>query len=105
MKLYTVVYTPEAEEQLVDLYLYIAAAAGNDYNAARFVDAITRFCDGMEYFPERGEMRDDIKPGLRITNYDGSTNVAFTIDEDALRVEIIGIFYGGRDYARHLDSF
>ncbi|MBA4003058.1 MAG: plasmid stabilization protein, partial [Delftia sp.] len=40
--------------------------------------------------------RDDVRPGLRITNYRKRTVIAFAVDADM--VSIIGIFYGGRDH-------
>jgi plasmid stabilization system protein ParE len=104
MTLYTVGYAPEAEDQLLDLFEFIAKASGNAFVAAQFVEAITRFCDGFERFSHRGERRDDIRPGLRITNYDGRTIIAFTVDDDAERVDILGVFYGGQDYASHLNE-
>ncbi len=47
-------------------------------------------------FPMRGMMRDDIRPGLRITHYRGRAIIAFSVLDDT--VSIIGIFYGGQDY-------
>ena len=41
-------------------------------------------------------MRDDVRPGLRITNYKNRTVIAF--DADAGQVSIIGMFHGGHDY-------
>ncbi len=42
--------------------------------------------------------RDDVRPGLRITNYRGRTVIAFRGDDTARRVSVLGIFYGGQDY-------
>ena len=41
-------------------------------------------------------MRDDVRPGLRTTNYRKRTIIAFSVDAE--RVSIIGIFYGGQNY-------
>lgn len=92
---YRVVFSPEAEEQLAALYCYIAAAASPDI-AARYTDAIVSHCEGLRTFPHRGTMRDDVRPGLRITNYRKRTVITF--DVDAEQVSIIGVFYGGQDY-------
>ena len=92
---YTVVFTPEAAEQLAALYCYIAAAASPEM-AERYTGAIVTFCEGLQRFPHRGAGRDDIRPGLRITNYKGRTVIAY--DVDAERVSILGVFYGGQDY-------
>lgn len=92
---YRVVFSPEAEEQLVALYGYIAAAASPDI-AARYTEAIVGYCESLRTFPHRGTMRDDVRPGLRITNYKKRVVIAF--DVDAEQVSIIGVFYGGQDY-------
>jgi len=44
----------------------------------------------------RGTMRDDVRPGLRITNYKKRAVIAFAAQAEM--VCIIGIFYGGQDY-------
>jgi len=92
---YRVVFSPEAEEQLAALYGYIAAAASPDI-AARYTEAIVSYCESLRTFPHRGTMRDDVRPGLRITNYKKRAVIAF--DVDAEQVSIIGVFYGGQDY-------
>jgi plasmid stabilization system protein ParE len=92
---YRVVFSPEAEEQLAALYHYIAAAA-SPYIAARYTEAIVSYCESLHAFPHRGTMRDDVRPGLRITNYRKRAVIAF--DVDAEQVSIIGVFYGGQDY-------
>ena len=92
---YRIVFSPEAEEQLATLYGYIAAAASPDI-AARYTEAIVSYCESLCAFPRRGTMRDDVRPGLRITNYKKRTVIAF--DVDAGQVSIIGVFHGGQDY-------
>lgn len=92
---YCVVFSPEAQEQLAELYRYIAAAASPDI-AARYTEAIVSYCESLRTFPHRGTMRDDVRPGLRITNYRKRAVIAF--DVDAEQVSIIGVFYGGQDY-------
>lgn len=63
-----VVFSPEAEEQLAALYHYIASAASPNI-AARYTEAIISYCESLRTFPRRGTMRDDVRPGLRITHY------------------------------------
>ncbi len=92
---YTVVFTPEAEAQLIELYGYIAAEASPEI-AARFTDGIVTYCESLRTFPARGNRRDDIRLGLRVTSYRKRVAIAFHVDED--RVNIIGVFYGGQDY-------
>lgn len=97
MKQYAVVFTPEAEEQLAEMYRYIAAEASPD-TAERYTTAIVDYCAELAQFPHRGMQRDDIRPGMRITNYKGSATIAFAVDDTTTRVIIVGIFYRGRNY-------
>ncbi|MBR4736085.1 MAG: type II toxin-antitoxin system RelE/ParE family toxin [Rhodocyclaceae bacterium] len=92
---YAVIFSPEAEEQLSALYRYIASAASRNA-AARYVEAIVSYCESLSESPLRATMRDDIRPGLRITNYRGRVAIAFDVSGE--QVSILGIFYGGQDY-------
>ncbi len=95
MTAYTVVFAPEAEEQLAALYRYVAADASPEI-AERFTGAIVTYCEALQTFPYIGISREDIRPGLRITNYKRRTVIAFAVDGE--RASIVGIFYGGQDY-------
>jgi len=90
-----VVFSPEALEQLAELYRYIAEAASPDV-AAKYTEAIVSYCESLRTFPLRGTQRDDVRPGLRITNYKKRAVIAFDVGTEV--VSIIGIFYGGQDY-------
>lgn len=96
-----VIFSPEAVEQLADLYQYIASAASPGI-AERYVSTIIAYCETLETFPLRGAQRDDIRPGLRITNYKGRTVIALAVD--ASQVSILGVFYGGQDYVTALQD-
>jgi plasmid stabilization system protein ParE len=98
---YRVIFSPEAEEQLAELFHYIATAASPGI-AERYINAIITYCETLDTFPLRGAQRDDIRPGLRVTNYKGRTVIAF--DVDAQQVSIIGVFYGGQDYETALQD-
>jgi toxin ParE1/3/4 len=88
---YSVVFTPEVEEQLVELYRYIANDA-SPAAAEKFTSAIIEFCEGLANFPHRSVHRDDIRPGLFVTQYRSRVVV------DNNEVAVIGVFYGGRDF-------
>jgi len=96
-----VLFSPEAEEQLAALYLYIAAASSPAI-AARYTEAVVGYCESLSEFPQRGTKRDDVRPGLRITNYKKRTVIAFAVDTG--QVAIIGVFYGGQDYEAMLED-
>ena len=77
------------------LYDYIATAASPQI-AQRYTDAIVNHCEELSAFPLRGTLRNDIRPGLRITNYRKRTVIAFAVD--AKQVSILGIYFGGQDF-------
>jgi toxin ParE1/3/4 len=94
---YSVVFAPEALEQLLALYQFIAEQ-GAPLTAERYTNAIVDYCEAMSTFPKRGTQRDDIRPGLRVTNYRGATVIAFAVDDATKMVSIVGVFYGGQDF-------
>jgi plasmid stabilization system protein ParE len=57
MSAYRVVFRQEALRQLDDLFNFIASA-GSPENAARYVEAIVTYCEGLAHFPHRGTARD-----------------------------------------------
>ena len=81
MMQYKVIFTPEALEQLTLLYRYIALAASPEI-AERYTSAIVTYCEAMHTFPNRGTRRDDVRPGLRITNYKKRAVIAFAVDDE-----------------------
>lgn len=96
MKVHHVVFTPEARDQLVAIYQYIAKAASAPEIAARYTEAIVAHCERLSIFPMRGSLRNDIRPGLRLTHYRKRTVIVYSVDER--QVSIIGVYYGGQDY-------
>jgi plasmid stabilization system protein ParE len=99
VKTYSVIFTPEAEEQLIELYLYIAENASPEI-ALRHTNAVVEHCESLGTLPHRGTPRDDIRPGLRTTPYRRRTVIAYTVESD--QVSVIGVFHGGQDYESEL---
>ncbi|MDD5176695.1 MAG: type II toxin-antitoxin system RelE/ParE family toxin [Sterolibacterium sp.] len=50
MKTFKVVFTPEAEDQLVSLYRYIAGVTSPE-TTARYIEAIITYCETLRAFP------------------------------------------------------
>lgn len=94
---YSVVFAPEALDRLDAIEDFIANA-GSPVVAAHYTDAIAAYCESLATFPQRGLQRDDLMPGLRITNYRRSVVIAFMASTDTKTVSILGVFYGGQDY-------
>lgn len=91
---HTIIFSPEAEAQLVGLRRYIAENAGLAV-ARTFTDAIVRHCLSLTLFPNRGVPRDDLRPGLRTISFRGRVTIAYAVDQETLTV--LAIFYAGQD--------
>lgn len=96
MKRYTIRLSPEARTDLVDIHGYIAERSGSFVTADRYIERIGGFLSSFDIFPERGTIRDDIRPRLRIVGFERSASVAFIVDNDD--VIILRILVGGREF-------
>ena len=100
---YSVVFAPEASDQLEALFLYIAEHSSLVI-AERYTDAVVATCEGLALFPHRGVAREDLRPGLRLTHHKGRTVIAYAVDDDAQTVSIVGVFYGGQNHEEALSA-
>jgi toxin ParE1/3/4 len=89
-----VVFAPEAEDDLINLYDFIADDAGPQ-TAYGYTERIRAFCAGFSTFPERGTRRDDLRSGLRITGFERRVTIAFHVTEELVVID--RILYGGRN--------
>lgn len=89
-----VIFSPEAQDDLIQLYLYIADHSG-EATALSYVERIEAYCLSFADFPQRGLSRDDLLPGLRLVGFERRVSIAFHLDRD--RVTFDRILYGGRD--------
>ena len=60
-----------------------------------YVQRLETRCLRLADFPEQGQPRDDLRPGLRLLGFERRTMIAFHIT--ASSVVIDGIFHGGQD--------
>jgi len=101
MSRYDVFFSQPAQQQIEALEHYIAGAASPAV-ASSYIDALVEHCNSLSHFPNRGTIREDIRPGLRITHFRKRIAIAFNVKGS--RVNILGIFYGGQDYERLLEE-
>jgi toxin ParE1/3/4 len=90
-----IVFSPEAEAQLVALHGYLAHEAGLAV-ARSFTEAIVQHCEALDIFPNRGAPRDDLRPGLRTLSFRGRVTIAYSVYADV--VTILAVFHGGQDF-------
>jgi plasmid stabilization system protein ParE len=99
--MHRVVFAPEAEAQLVALYLHISEAASTKI-AAKYTEDIVKECESLRALPHRGTRRDNVRAGLRTFGFRRRVTIAFEVTDDV--VTILGVFYGGRDLEKILEE-
>ncbi|MDX3926957.1 MAG: type II toxin-antitoxin system RelE/ParE family toxin [Shinella sp.] len=92
---YRVLFSPEARDDLLNLYDFIAQEA-NAARAMAYIDRIEAFCQGFAHFPQRGVARHDILPGLRLVGFERRVTLAFHLTDDAVIFD--RVLYGGRQF-------
>ena len=95
MKRRDVFIDPVARNNLNQIFDVIAEVAGQTI-AAAYVEKLMAHCITFDLASERGNRRDDIRPGLRIIGYRRRVTIAFTVTDTQVR--ILRIFYGGVDW-------
>ncbi len=94
-----VVFAPEARDDLLELYDYVAERAGAA-RAHAYTGRIISYCLGLAMFPERGTRREDLRSGLRIIGFERRVTIAFHVA--ANRITFARVLYGGRDLSSAL---
>ncbi|WP_300573191.1 type II toxin-antitoxin system RelE/ParE family toxin [Phenylobacterium sp.] len=90
----TIAFSPEARNDLLALYDWIASEASPE-TAMSYIGRIERFISGFETAAERGTLRDDIRPGLRTIGFERRLTIAFVVGE---QVTILRLFHAGRNW-------
>jgi toxin ParE1/3/4 len=94
-----VVYTLDAGDDLDRIYA-IVAEASSPTTADRYDSRIRAFCERLEHGSERGTLRENVRPGLRVVGFQRRVTVAFVVEPE--RVVILRLFYGGANWADEL---
>jgi toxin ParE1/3/4 len=89
-------YRPEASRDLADIYRIVLRVSASPVTARRFVERIRERCRRIGVLPRAGRPRDDLFPGLRTVPFERKAVITYRVVED--HVEIVNVFYGGRDY-------
>lgn len=92
---YRIRFTPAAEADLRNIHRYIAEQASPSV-ARGYVNRILGFLSGFDLFPERGALRADIRPGLRIVGFERRVSIAFVVE--AGDVVILRFLYAGQSF-------
>jgi len=95
LKRRTVVFAPEARNDLLRLGDWIAERAGIDV-ALNYLERLEAYCTGFEIAGARGQRRDDIRAGLRVVGFERRVAIAFTVS--TTEVTILRLYYGGQNW-------
>ena len=81
---------------------FARARRRGEARADTYIGGIAAGCLSLSIFPERGTMRDDIRPELRTKAYAKRVTIPFPVNVLAGIVAIHGVFYGGQDFEQLL---
>ena len=95
MKKRAVLFSPEARDDLLAIYDWIASHGGPQV-AMKYIDRLEVYCLNIELASERGQRRDEIREGLRIVGFERRVTIAVVVG--AHEVTILRLFYGGQDW-------
>lgn len=91
---HAVFFTARAEADLLDIFDFIALRDG-PVRARDYCTKLRQFCLSLHLYPERGTLRADLRPGLRILGYRRQASIAIRVTKT--RVHILAIYQAGRD--------
>ncbi|MBY3380815.1 type II toxin-antitoxin system RelE/ParE family toxin [Rhizobium laguerreae] len=96
MKRYSIRLTDEAELDLAGIYNFVRKTSASSIVARDYVARIKTFVSGFEAHPERGSVRDHVRPGLRIVGFERRVSVAFVVEPT--EVVVLRILYAGQRF-------
>lgn len=88
-------FSDEARVDLIRIFDYLASIAG-EIVALRYVDRIEKSILNLGFASERGQLRNDIRPNLRVVGFERRLTIAFVVEE--YEVTILRIFSGGQNW-------
>jgi len=101
MRRRSVIQSKTANRDIVTIYFQIAEMAGHSI-AERYVDRIEKYLSNFDLASERGTLRNDLMPGLRIIGFERRVTIAFTVEQT--HVTVLRVFYGGKDWEEEWDE-
>ena len=96
MKRYSIRLTDEAELDLASIYSFVRKTSASSTVARDYVARIKTFVSGFETHPERGSVRDHVRPGSRIVGFERRVSVAFVVEPT--EVVVLRILYAGQRF-------
>lgn len=92
MKHYEIYITPDAMQNIIDIYVYISEKSGFSEIAWTYIEKLCEKCHKLETIPLIGQERDDLRENVRLIGIDEYMSVAFEVNEDKQRLIILNVF-------------
>jgi plasmid stabilization system protein ParE len=95
---YRVCMMPEAETDLQLIYQGLVDRGASPATARGYVNRILGYVAGLDVFPKRGSVHNEVRPGLHVIGFERRVSIAFVVEDDAQEVTILRILYGGQEF-------
>jgi toxin ParE1/3/4 len=89
-------FHPAATNQLFELYAHIANEGGR-LRAGEYISRLEVACQRLADFPRMGRLAEELGAGLRSLAFERRAVIIYRVSDVA--VEILGVYFGGRDIA------
>ena len=90
-----VTLTPEALDDLDELIEWMGQRVGAEA-ALAYATRLEDYCAGLAFASERGQRRDDLRPGVRMIGFGRRVAILFAVFDD--EVTVLRLHYGGRNW-------
>ncbi len=99
MKNYTVLYSDSAQNDLTEIFEYIAYRLKEVHTAQNLIRKIMKNIELLKTMPLRFPVDENIKLKIKIHTLNIGNFVTFySVDENNSTVRVLRIIYGGRDF-------
>jgi toxin ParE1/3/4 len=82
---FKIVFTPEAQDDLLEIYDYIAEHGRPD-RAMTYIERIEAACASLQTIPNRGTLREDLRPGWRVIGFERRALIAFHVNSNSVAI-------------------
>ena len=87
----------EAEADLQLLYQGLVDRGASPATARGYINRIIGYVHGLDTFPKRGSLRNEVRQGLRVIGFERRVSIAFVVEDEAQEVVVLRILYGGQE--------
>jgi toxin ParE1/3/4 len=86
----------QAHQDIRDVFEWVLQNSKHFETAENLALRLYDACEALGHFPMRGKARNDLIKGLRVMPFERVAVITYRVRKD--EVEVLNIFYGGRDW-------